>query len=86
MEEFDVSSTVALLGITVYVFSLALGPMIAAPLSEAHGRVIVYRLTIPLSMLFTLGAGFSQTLTQLLVCRFFAGMIGAGVLAIGAGR
>ena len=41
--------------------------------------------TIPISLLFTLGAGFSQNFGSFLVCRFFAGTFGAGCLAIGAG-
>lgn len=36
-------------------------------------------------MLFTLGAGYSQTLAQLLVCRFLAGVFGSPVMAVGPG-
>ena len=39
----------------------------------------------PSSLLFTLGAGFSQTFASLVVCRFFAGLLGSGCLAVGAG-
>ncbi|GAB7347879.1 hypothetical protein MBLNU459_g5405t1 [Dothideomycetes sp. NU459] len=83
-ERFHVSGTAALLGLSLYVLSLGLGPVIAAPLSETFGRTIVYRLSA-ITMLFTLGAGFSQTFAQFLVCRFFAGMFGSPALAVGAG-
>ena len=64
---------------------MAFGPIVSAPLSETFGRKLAYLSTIPISLLFTLGAGFSQNFGTLLVCRFFAGAFGAGCLAIGAG-
>lgn len=59
--------------------------MIAAPISETFGRRIVYRVTLPVSMLFTLGAGLSKSFGALLACRFLAGATGAAVLAVGGG-
>lgn len=59
--------------------------MIAAPISETFGRRVVYRFSLPVSALFTLGAGFSKSFGSLLVCRFFAGATGSPVLAVGAG-
>lgn len=85
MQQFGASSTAALLPLALYVLALGIGPMIAAPVSELFGRHIVYRLSIPIFILFTLGAGFSQTFAQFLICRFFAGASGGPVLAVGAG-
>ena len=59
--------------------------MIASPISETFGRQIVYRVSLPLCALFTLGAGFSKTFYSLLICRFFAGTTGSPVLAVGGG-
>lgn len=59
--------------------------MLAAPLSETHGRHIVYLLSAPLGSLFTLGAGFSNDIAALCICRFFAGLFYSPALAIGAG-
>lgn len=59
--------------------------MIAAPISETHGRNLVYRTSLPVSALFTLGAGFSHNFPAFLVCRFFAGCFAAPVLAVGVG-
>jgi len=84
-ERFNVSNTAALLGVSLYVVGLGFGPMLAAPVSETYGRRIVYRVSLPISMLFTLGAGFSRSFASLLVCRFFAGFAGSPVLAVGAG-
>ena len=85
MEQFDVSSTVALLGLSLYVLGLGFGPVLAAPISESLGRRSVYMISLPLAALFTLGAGFSQTFASLAICRFFAAFFGSPTLAVGAG-
>ena len=59
--------------------------MLAAPLSETYGRRYVSLLSMPFSMLFTLGAGASDTFASLIVCRFFAGFFGSPALAVGLG-
>ena len=85
MADFNVSRTAALVGITVYTLGLAFGPILSAPLSEKHGRKVVYLLSSPIFMLFTLGAGFSKSFASLIVCRFFSGLTGSPALAVGAG-
>lgn len=82
---FNVSTEAAILPLTLYVLGLAFGPMISAPLSETFGRRAAYLYTIPPSLLFTLGAGFSPNFGAFLTLRFLAGALGAGCLAIGAG-
>ena len=85
MADFNVSRTAALVGITVYTMGLAFGPVFSAPMSEKYGRKIVYLLSSPVFILFTLGAGFSKSFASLIVCRFFAGLTGSPALAVGAG-
>jgi MFS family permease len=82
---FNVSSTTAILPLSLYIYGLAFGPLIAAPLSETYGRRFVYLLTMPFFLAFTVGAGFAPTFSTLLVCRFFAGVMGGPPLALGAG-
>ncbi|RMZ83346.1 hypothetical protein DV737_g1692, partial [Chaetothyriales sp. CBS 132003] len=84
-QRFRVSTTAAILPLSLYVIGLALGPVISAPLSETYGRRAVYLLLFPPSLLFTLGAGLSQSLGSLLVCRLLAGTFCSGCLAVGAG-
>lgn len=86
IREFDVSFEVALLPYVLYVLGLAFGPLISSPASETLSRKTVYVTTIPVFALFTLGAGFSQSITSLIVCRFFAGLFASPGLAIGAGN
>ena len=83
--KYHVSHTVAILSLSLFVLGLAIGPMIAAPISETRGRAIVYKVSMPLYMLFCFGVGYSESLTTLLVCRTFAAIAGAPCLAVGAG-
>lgn len=84
-EGFSVSAQIANLGLSLYSLGLGAGPCIGAPLSETFGRWIVFATAVPVSALFTLGAGFSQSIGALLVCRFFAGLVGGPPLSIGGG-
>lgn len=83
--QFQISTTLALLPMSLYVFGLGFGPVIGAPLSETYGRRFVYLVTPPLSILFTVGAALSKNFGTLLACRFLAGMMGSPPLAVGAG-
>jgi MFS family permease len=85
MRDFGISRTVALLGLTFYTLGIGFGPMATAPLSEFYGRRIIYLVSSPIFMLFTLGAGFSKSFYSLVICRFFAGFAGSPALAVGAG-
>ena len=82
---FGVGETAALIPLTVYVLGLGLGPVISAPVSERFGRRSVYLLFFPPSLLMTLGAGLSKSYASFVICRLFAGILGSGCLAVGAG-
>ncbi len=84
-KQFGISTTAAILGLSLYVLGLAFGPILAAPISETRGRRVVYIVSLPLAALFTLGAGFSQNFASLAICRFFIGFFGSPVLAVGGG-
>ncbi|KAF2101507.1 MFS multidrug transporter-like protein [Rhizodiscina lignyota] len=85
IERFNVSLTIAILPYSFYVFGQALGPLLAAPLSENFGRRGTYVPCMLLFGLFTLGAGLSQSIASLTICRFFAGVFGSPVLSVSAG-
>ena len=84
-EEFHVSRTVSLLGISTYCLGLSFGPVLAAPLSETRGRSIIYRTSLPLCALFTIGCAVSKNMATMGICRFFAGFFASPALAIGGG-
>ncbi|MCJ1403121.1 hypothetical protein MMC11_006344 [Xylographa trunciseda] len=85
MEQFNISQTVAILGISLYSEGIGFGPMIGAPISEAFGRKAVYLITMPISILFMMGSGLAQNTRTLLVCRFLSSTFGAPAVAVGAG-
>lgn len=84
-QRFNISIIAATLPLTLYLIGLAAGPAISAPISETYGRRIVYLTLFPVALLFTLGAGLARNYATLMVCRLFAGTLGSGALAIGAG-
>ncbi|RMZ81427.1 hypothetical protein DV738_g2319, partial [Chaetothyriales sp. CBS 135597] len=84
-QEFNVSTTAAILSLSLYVLGLALGPVISAPCSETFGRKSVYLFLFPPSLLFTLGAGLTHSFAGLLICRLLAATLCSGCLAVGAG-
>ncbi|KAF7190139.1 Polyamine transporter 4 [Pseudocercospora fuligena] len=85
MRDFSVTRFIAILPFCFYLLGLSFGPIIAAPTSETYGRKMVYVSALPLFAAFTLGAGFSQGIASLIVCRFFAGLFSSPGLSIGTG-
>lgn len=85
MLEFGVSREISLLPFVFYFLGLSFGPIIAAPTSEQFGRKIVYLASVPTFSIFTLGAGFSECIGSLTLCRFFAGLFASPGLALGTG-
>ncbi|KAK4139276.1 major facilitator superfamily transporter [Dichotomopilus funicola] len=83
--EFGVSHTESLLGLSLFLWALGLGAIIAAPVSEYYGRRIVYLSTVPVFGLFILGSGFAQNFPTLIVCRTLAGFFGSAVVSVGGG-
>ena len=82
MARFNVSMTVAILGMSLYLIGIAFAPIHIPHLSERFGRSPVYFTTFILFCLFTLGAGFSRNFASLAICRFFAGFFGGPSLVL----
>lgn len=82
MIEFDVSRSVAILLVSLYVVAQGFGPVIGGPLSETVGRHPVYLFSLPLGALFTLGTGFTHNFAGLCILRFLTGMCWGPVLAV----
>jgi MFS family permease len=83
--KFNVSQSVAILGLSLFALGLALGPIVGAPISETRGRKAVYLVTLPLFLLFTMGAGLAQNIQTFIICRFLSSTVGSPALAVGAG-
>ncbi|KAK3376224.1 major facilitator superfamily domain-containing protein [Lasiosphaeria ovina] len=78
-------SVLASLAVSVYVLGWALGPLALAPLSETHGRLVVYTWSNVLYVACTAGCALAPTAEALVAARFLAGAVGSTPLAIGAG-
>ncbi|KAI9924030.1 hypothetical protein MW887_007488 [Aspergillus wentii] len=80
--EFNVSTEVGTLGMSLYVLGFACGPTIFSPLSELQGR----RLPILIGMfgftVFQFGVATAKDLQTLIICRFFGGFFGACPMAV----
>lgn len=85
MMKMKVSQELAISGLTFYLLGLAFGPALAAPFSELFGRRIVYVVSLPVSMLFTMGVGLSSHIRDILVLRFFAGFFASPAMAVAGG-
>jgi multidrug resistance protein len=77
IEQFEVTTTVALLGVSLFVLGFVVGPFLWAPLSEMYGRQIVFLCTFSAFVVSNVGCAASQTMTQLLVLRFLSGTFGS---------
>ncbi|KAL9600942.1 MAG: hypothetical protein Q9219_002877 [cf. Caloplaca sp. 3 TL-2023] len=82
VKQFNVSMTVASLGLSLNLLGIAFAPIITPHLSERFGRSPVYLVSLPLFALFILGAGYSKSFGALAVCRFFAGFFGGPCLVL----
>ncbi|KAL8672512.1 MAG: hypothetical protein Q9168_003015 [Polycauliona sp. 1 TL-2023] len=82
MMQFNVSMTMAVLGLSLPLFGIAFAPIITPHLSERFGRSPVYLVSLPVFALFILGAAYSKSFGALAACRFFAGFFGGPCLVL----
>ena len=76
MKEFDVSMTKAILPFSFYLWGIIPAPLFSPHVTERVGRNPSYFISTIGLAVFTLGAAYSRTYTQLAICRFFAGYMG----------
>ncbi|KAI5956010.1 hypothetical protein KGF57_003496 [Candida theae] len=82
MRVYHIGWTVATLGTSLFVFGFAAGPVLYGPLSELFGRKIIL---IPSSLgytLFCFAVATAKDIQTIMLCRFFAGFIGAAPLVV----
>ncbi|KAL8658573.1 MAG: hypothetical protein Q9226_000907 [Calogaya cf. arnoldii] len=82
MKQFDLTMTMAVLGLSLPLFGIACAPITTPHLSERFGRSPVYLVSLPIFALFILGAAYSSTFGALAACRFFAGLFGGPCLVL----
>ncbi|KIJ49144.1 hypothetical protein M422DRAFT_28127 [Sphaerobolus stellatus SS14] len=83
--DLNVSHEVSILGISLYVVGLGLGPLFLGPLSEFYGRNSVYWWSYGVSFLLGFPVAFANNAPVYLIFRFFTGMAGAAFLSVAGG-
>ncbi|KAJ5910384.1 MFS general substrate transporter [Penicillium tannophilum] len=72
-KQFNISTEVAGLTITVFLLGYCAGPLLFAPLSEFYGRRWIFYITFSLYIAFNFLCAFAPNLGALLVGRFLTG-------------
>ncbi|KIM23576.1 hypothetical protein M408DRAFT_332296 [Serendipita vermifera MAFF 305830] len=84
-EEFGISAEVAILGLSLFVGGLGIGPLFLGPLSEFFGRAPIYRYSYLLFVIFNIPVAVGQNAATWLVGRFLSGVSGAAFLSVAGG-
>ncbi|CDU22788.1 related to multidrug resistant protein [Sporisorium scitamineum] len=84
-DEFHISRTVAILGLSLFVIGLGVGPMLLGPLSEFYGRRPVYLMSYTAFTLLGLPVSFANNLPVFLIFRFLTGFCGSAFLSVAGG-
>ncbi|VEU21863.1 DEKNAAC102837 [Brettanomyces naardenensis] len=79
---YHVAGVVATLGTTLFILGFATGPVVWAPLSELYGRRPVLIVSSFLFTVFNFAVACSDRLSAIMICRFFAGCLGAAALVV----
>ncbi|PLB51375.1 putative MFS transporter [Aspergillus steynii IBT 23096] len=92
MQEFNVSSEVSTLGLSLFVLGFAIGPALWGPLvsscslgSELYGRQRLWIISHAAMVAFIGGSAGSKKISTLLVLRFFGGTFGGSPLVNSGG-
>lgn len=80
-----VSQLVAVLGLSLFVGGLGIGPMFLGPMSEFFGRRPIYLVSFTCFTIFLIPCALAPHIAVLLIFRFFAGMAGSAFLSVAGG-
>lgn len=83
--EFQCSTIVATLGLSLFVIGLGLGPMFLSPLSEFYGRRPIYLVSFSFFLIWLIPSAVAKNITTMLVARFFDGLSGSAFLSVAGG-
>ncbi|CAI5758678.1 unnamed protein product [Candida verbasci] len=82
MIEFNISWTVSALVTSLFVLGFASGPIVWGPLSEFYGRKIPFVVSNLGFVCFSFGVATAKDIQTIMLCRFFAGFIGASNIVL----
>ncbi|KGO73072.1 Major facilitator superfamily domain, general substrate transporter [Penicillium italicum] len=81
-KEFNTSTEIGSLAVTLYVLGFAAGPTIWAPGSELVGRRWPLSLGLFGCAIFTIACAVAKDIQTLMICRFFAGLCSASPISV----
>lgn len=82
METFGISDeTLVVMGITTYLFGLAVGSVVLAPLSEMYGRRPIYIISMAMFAVLVIPCGLADNLQTILITRFFGAFAGSAMIS-----
>ncbi|EMC92111.1 hypothetical protein BAUCODRAFT_78487 [Baudoinia panamericana UAMH 10762] len=82
---FGISDTLGVLGVTTYLFGMATGAVILAPLSEMYGRRPIYVASLFLFVIFVIPCAVAKDIATILVARFFGAFCASAMISNAAG-
>ncbi|KAB8074496.1 major facilitator superfamily domain-containing protein [Aspergillus leporis] len=82
MHLYGISKEVATLGVSLYVFGFAAGPLVFGPFSELKGRYIPLVISMFGFTVFSFATAVSKDVQSLFILRFFTGFFGSGPLTL----
>lgn len=85
MREFDQSTIVVTLGLSLFVLGYAVGPVLFAPMSELYGRRFLNSVLFAALTAFNAGTAGANSITSFLVCRALGGIAGSGPMTNASG-
>ncbi|KAI9926656.1 hypothetical protein MW887_003749 [Aspergillus wentii] len=83
--EFNCSRLVATLGLSFFIFGLAVGPLVLGPLSEFYGRRYIYIASFSFFLIWLIPCAVAKNIQTMIICRFFDGIAGSAFLSVAGG-
>jgi MFS family permease len=83
--ELNMSTTQAVMAMSIYILATAIGPLFIGPLSEVYGRAPILHATGVWFLVWNIVCGFAKTKEVLIAARFLAGFGASGINALAGG-
>ncbi|EIW63416.1 MFS general substrate transporter [Trametes versicolor FP-101664 SS1] len=83
--DLHASQEVTILGVSLYVLGLGIGPLFVGPLSELYGRNVIYQVSYWLFFAFTWPTAFPPDIATFLVFRFITGLCSSAFFSVAGG-
>lgn len=84
-EFHETSSVTATFILSIYILGFAFGPLIIAPMSEIHGRSLLYNIGNVFFTIFSICTALSNSIGMMMAFRFLMGVAGSVPITIGSG-